>query len=60
MKDVTKELKTIKQLADELGIPKNKVNYQVSKLNRDFIVKINGIKYLKNEAEKEINGRLNI
>ena len=60
MKDVTKELKTIKQLADELGIPKNKVNYQVSKLNRDFIVKINGIKYLKNEAEKEIKGRLNI
>lgn len=60
MNNETKELKTIKELADELGIPKNKVNYQVSKLNSKYIVKIDGIKYLTRQAQKNVTEHISI
>ena len=52
--------KTIKELADELGVSKSKVNYQVSKLNAEFITILNGIKYLNNQAQKEIRHSLGV
>lgn len=52
--------KTIKEFADELGISKSKVHYQVSKLNSDQIVILNGIKYLTNAVQKEITKNLGI
>lgn len=44
------EMKTIKQVADELGISKNKVKYQVVKLTDDLLVKKDGIIYITNEG----------
>ncbi len=52
--------KTIKEFADELGISKSKVHYQVSKLNSDQIVILNGIKYLTNAVQKEIAKNLGV
>lgn len=52
--------KTIKEFAAELGISKSKVHYQVSKLNSDQIVILNGIKYLTNAVQKEITKNLGI
>ena len=37
---------TIKELADELGVSKDKVKYQVRKLPSDYLVKKNNITYL--------------
>lgn len=52
--------KTIKEFADELGIPKSKVHYQVSKLDSNRIVVLNGIKYLTNTVQKEIMANLGV
>lgn len=52
--------KTIKEFADELGISKNRMNYQVSKLNTDYILKLNGVKYLTSQAQEEIKSSLGI
>lgn len=52
--------KTIKEFADELGISKSKVHYQVSKLNSDQIVILNGVKYLTNAVQKEIAKNLGV
>lgn len=52
--------KTIKELADELGVPKSKINYQVSKLNSDWIVILNGIKHLKPQAQQSIKESLGV
>jgi len=53
-------MKTIKELADELGVNKNKVKYQTSKLSVNLLVKKNGIIYLTDEAVstvvKELTG----
>ena len=53
-------MKTIKELADELGVNKNKVKYQTSKLTDNLLVKKNGIIYLTDEAVstvvKELTG----
>lgn len=53
-------MKTIKELADELGVNKNKVKYQTSKLTDNLLVKKNGIIYLTYEAVstvvKELTG----
>lgn len=53
-------MKTIKELADELGVNKNKVKYQTSKLTGNLLVKKNGIIYLTDEAVstvvKELTG----
>ncbi|MDU0406786.1 hypothetical protein ML8HA_02618 [Lactococcus lactis] len=37
---MSENLKTIKELADELGVSKKKFYYQVSKLDSDLIQKI--------------------
>lgn len=50
--------KTIKQLADELGVSKDKVKYQVRKLPSGLTTKIKGITYLKNDAIKIISANL--
>lgn len=42
--------KTIKELADELGVSKDKVKYQLRKLPAKFSYKKGNITYLKNEA----------
>lgn len=53
-------MKTIKELADELGVNKNKVKYQAGKLTDNLLVKKNGIIYLTDEAVstvvKELTG----
>lgn len=53
-------MKTIKELADELGVNKNKVKYQTGKLTGNLLVKKNGIIYLTDEAVstvvKELTG----
>lgn len=46
---------TIKQLADELGVSKDKVKYQVRKLPSEFTSKKNGITYLNSFGIKQIN-----
>lgn len=42
--------KTIKELADDLGIDKKKVSYQVTKLDNDLVTKIDGKIYLSKVA----------
>lgn len=42
---------TIKELADSLNLPKSKINYQVSKLDNDYIVVLNGIKHLTKDGQ---------
>ena len=34
---MSENLKTIRELADELGVSKKKIHYQVSKLDKDLI-----------------------
>ena len=46
-----KDMLTIKELADSLNMPKNKISYQASKLNSNYIVKLNGIKHLTKDAQ---------
>ncbi|WP_273714113.1 DNA-binding protein, partial [Leuconostoc mesenteroides] len=46
-------LKTIRELAEELGVSKKKIHYQVSKLDTDSIQRLNGTIYLgKSEISK--------
>lgn len=52
------QLKTIKQLADELNLEKKRVEYQVSKLRDDLVPKLGGVRYLTNEAESIIREKL--
>lgn len=52
--------KTIKELADELGISKSKVNYQVSKLNTNLITILDGVKHLNPQAQEEIKRSLGV
>ncbi|WP_142955539.1 DNA-binding protein [Enterococcus faecalis] len=47
---MSEKLKTIKELADELGVSKKKIHYQVSKLDSDLIQKLDGTIYLDNSA----------
>jgi len=49
-----KDMMTIKELADSLNMPKNKINYQVSKLDTKYIVVLNGIKHLTKQGQKLI------
>jgi len=57
---MTKE-KTIKQLADEIGVSKDKVKYQVRKLPSELTTKVNGVTYLNTVAisivTSEIGGK---
>ncbi|BCA87157.1 hypothetical protein EsVE80_p2-00010 (plasmid) [Enterococcus saigonensis] len=43
---MSENLKTIKELADELGVSKNKIHYQVSKISSEYVVRNNGMKLL--------------
>jgi len=43
-------MKTIKQVADELGVSKDKVKYQVGKLSSDYLVKTGQVTYLTDDA----------
>ena len=46
--------KTIKELADELGVSKDKIKYRVRKLPSELTTKVGGVTYLKNEAVERI------
>jgi len=51
---------TIKELADSLNMPKNKINYQVSKLDTNYIVVLNGIKHITKQGQSLILESLGI
>ena len=57
---INTDLKTLKQLADELGVTKNKIAYQTRKLSDEEVVIIEGVKHLTKSAQvkiaEEING----
>ena len=54
MKDEINDLKTIKELADELGVNKDKIKYQLRKLPSELTTKKNGIIYIKSSGVKTI------
>ena len=54
MKDEINDLKTIKELADELGVNKDKIKYQLRKLPSEVTTKKNGIIYIKSSGVKTI------
>ena len=58
MIDEKKELKTIKELADELNVSKDKVKYQVRKLPSEFTSKENGITYITSVGIEVIKGNI--
>ena len=41
---MSEKIKTIKELADELGVSKNKIHYQVSKISSEYVVRNNSMK----------------
>lgn len=45
---------TIKELADELGVSKDKIKYRVGKLPSNYLVKKSGVTYLKSEGIQAI------
>ena len=57
---MSENLKTIKELADELGVSKNKIHYQVSKISSEYVVRNNSMKLLTAEAVKQIKEDLGI
>ncbi|MCT1194270.1 hypothetical protein EFL90_06215 [Lactococcus lactis] len=57
---MSEDLKTIRELADELGVSKNKIHYQVSKISSEYVVRNNSMKLLTAEAVKQIKENLGI
>lgn len=57
---MSENLKTIKELADELGVSKNKIHYQVSKISSEYVVRNNSMKLLTAEAVKQIKENIGI
>ena len=57
---MSENLKTIRELADELGVSKNKIHYQVSKIPSEYIVRNNSMKLLTAEAIKQIKENLGV
>lgn len=53
-------LKTIRELAEELGVSKNKIHYQVSKISSEYVVRNNSMKLLTAEAVKQIKENIGI
>ncbi len=51
-------VKTIKELADELNVSKDKVKYQVRKLPSEFTSKENGITYITSAGIEVIKGNI--
>ena len=50
--------KTIKELADELGVSKKKIHYQVSKLDSNLIQRLDGNIYFNKDAIRVIKGNI--
>jgi len=57
---MSEDLKTIRELADELGVSKNKIHYQVSKISSEYVVRNNSMKLLTAEAVKQIKENIGI
>ena len=57
---MSEDLKTIRELADELGVSKNKIHYQDSKISIEYVVRNNSMKLLTAEAVKQIKENLGI
>ena len=57
---MSENLKTIRELADELGVSKNKIHYQVSKISSEYVVRNNSMKLLTAEAVKQIKENLGL
>ena len=55
---MSENLKTIRELADELGVSKNKIHYQVSKISSEYVVRNNSMKLLTAEAVKQIKAEI--
>jgi len=51
-------MKTIKQLADEIGVSKDKVKYQVGKLPENYLVKVGKITHITNDGMLKIKETL--
>ncbi|MFW6772584.1 DNA-binding protein [Weissella cibaria] len=51
-------LKTIRELAEELGVSKKKIHYQVSKLDTDSIQRLDGTIYLGKSAISKIKSNM--
>ena len=51
---MSENLKTIRELAEELGVSKKKIHYQVSKLDTDSIQRLDGTIYLGKSAISKI------
>lgn len=49
---MSEDLKTIRERADELGVSKNKIHYQVSKTSSEYVVRNNSMKLLTAELRK--------
>jgi DNA-binding transcriptional MocR family regulator len=56
--ETSENLLTVRELAEQLNVSKNQVNYQCSKLDSQLIVKIKGVNYLKEEAQEIIKSAL--
>ena len=57
---MSENLKTIRELAVELVVSKNKIHYQVSKISSEYVVRNNSMKLLTAEAVKQIKENLGI
>jgi len=55
---MSENLKTIRELADELGVSKKKIHYQVSKLDSDLIQRLDGTIYLGKSAISNIKSNI--
>ncbi|WP_065429335.1 RepB-like protein [Leuconostoc citreum] len=55
---MTENLKTIRELADDLGVSKKKIHYQVSKLDTDLIQRLDGTIYLNKSAISKIKSSM--
>ena len=55
---MSENLKTIRELADELGVSKKKIHYQVSKLDSNLIQRLDGTIYLGKSAISKIKSSI--
>ncbi|MBZ1507527.1 DNA-binding protein, partial [Leuconostoc mesenteroides] len=55
---MSENLKTIRELAEELGVSKKKIHYQVSKLDTDSIQRWDGTIYLGKSAISKIKSNM--
>jgi len=55
---MSENLKTIRELAEELGVSKKKIHYQVSKLDTDSIQRLDGTIYLDKSAISTIKSSM--